>query len=212
MRVALIEKYLESIGMKLGKGDMAHTRCMIPFLLMDIVLDIYSKDIATLNLKFKIKQIRNMIGIKYREYNSEVFCRFTDEEKDELIDDMDKMCRYVADDITRLKSVFMKSCDDLPFEQKKALAGAMACGVVCTYAQTVYRDTFLHKSRFHRQLQETNNERIDAVANACYRFMEEYKPKERSLNFNGEEADLLTNIITRKIISFITNEANTLES
>lgn len=205
----IVETYLRYRGKvrtKTGKRD--NTLPLMPFFLMDIVYQIFCKDIKTMECKHQMQRYRTIWAENYQKFNNEFFRPFNEDQKDYVIDLMDEFDGYIHNTVVMMKSAVVNSfVDDAEFEDKKNLASLLTCNVLCQAAQHLYGD--MYRDRYMRK--ETNPH-IAAIQQASYKIACHYPAGKATDLTSQEQVIKMIDVLCKKIVKFLNVKENETES
>lgn len=145
----ITEKWLRSIGRHLEGGtrkgdDLA---AILPFLILDIFYDYYRKGVALREYRQEKKQLKQRMAAAYNSLNGRFFAAFNDDERDEVIDIMDSLEDYVANDVTIAETSVWNVFKNYP--ETDYLVSLYMCNMMAKAAQAVWMVVY-HNQRDSR--------------------------------------------------------------
>lgn len=136
----MINTYLKSIGMKRIKGEGLDP--LLPFIMMDSMYQIYTKEIAPLPCKHELKHIKKSGIENYNVFNRDFFRAFNVEEQGEVIDLMDDFEQFIHNDVLIAKLAIMNEMKDLSTEDASVCASCVMCNILAQAAHIVWKKIF----------------------------------------------------------------------
>ena len=139
-RKEVAEKYLAGSGIRIVNGDCFEF--VIPFIVLDIVYDLYGKYIRPLDVKFKLNQIKKLWKKSYDTINKDFFAHFSPDEIDWVIDFMDDFTTYLHNDITILRIQMLTQMNGIDDNGKDVVVAASLAGMLSDAALTYLVETY----------------------------------------------------------------------
>lgn len=136
----MIDTYLKSIGMKRIKGDGLDP--LMPFIMMDAMYQIYTKEIAPLPCRHELKHVKKSWIESYNVFNREFFRAFNVDEQGEVIDLMDDFEKFIHNDVLIAKLAIMNELRDLPTEDASVCASCVMCNILAQAAHIIWSKIF----------------------------------------------------------------------
>lgn len=136
----MIDTYLKSIGMKRIKGDGLDP--LMPFIMMDAMYQIYTKEIAPLPCRHELKHVKKSWIEGYNVFNREFFRAFNVDEQGEVIDLMDDFEKFIHNDVLIAKLAIMNELRDLPTEDASVCASCVMCNILAQAAHIIWSKIF----------------------------------------------------------------------
>ena len=130
--------------MKIIKGKDASP--ILPFLMLDVMYQVYTADISHLSCKQEVKNIKNQWVKTYNDMNRRFFSVFSEEDKMDVVDLMDLFETHISDDIVRLKANIIQSLpSDISFEDRKVIASGLICNIMTQSANIVWKHVYVNR-------------------------------------------------------------------
>ena len=205
----IVETYLKYRGkVRTNVGKRDNTLPLMPFFLMDIVYQIFCKDIKPMDCKHQMQRYRTVWANNYQKFNSDFFRPFNEEQKDYIVDLMDEFENYIHNTVVMMKSSVVNAfVDDAEFEDKKNLASLLTCNVLCQAAQHLYGDMYRNK-----YMQKESNTNIAAIQQASYKIACHY-PAGKSTDLTSKEPVLkMIDVLCKKIVQFLNEKGDETKS
>ena len=139
----LVNKYCRSVDSTLVQGNSAEP--LLPFLLGDIIYDIYVKDIQPLDLPHREDVIRQHWRRNYNMFNQPFFRSLRADDMDQVSALMDDLFEYVSLNIMQLRSELMLLLQDVPFDRRTVIVSALLCHVLAQAAQCAFGNVFRNR-------------------------------------------------------------------
>ena len=136
----LINRYFASVGRTLTQGESAEP--LLPFLLGDAILTIFTRDIAPLDLRHEEKRLRKDWSAHYTIFNRPFFSAIGIDNYDQITDLMDDFEAYIDINIMTLRSEIMLLLQDVPFERRQVIVSAILCHVLAQAAQCAWGNCY----------------------------------------------------------------------
>lgn len=137
----IVDTALKGIGKTRVQGDTLEP--IMPYLLADIMYQLFDKNISKLPLKHKLVQMRTMWLKKYKHFNKPIFSCFKESDYTEVTDLMDNVYDYLSNEITMLRSSIMLVIGNIDsFEDKKNISTLIMCHVFAQYADCTYQRVY----------------------------------------------------------------------
>lgn len=222
----IVDTYLKYRGKRrTSTGKIDNTLPLMPFFIMDVVYQIYNKDIKNIECKHQMKRYRTQWVDNYNKFNHEFFRAFNNEQRDYIIDLMDEFAEYIHNTIVMMKSAVVNSfTQETEFEDKRNLAALLTCNVLCQTAQHLYGDMYRTWSSLNnynvgeqhttykyacvdmhgmRYMKKETNQHITGVQQATYKLACWYPAgKEVDLTASDKVMDMI-NVLCKKIVYFL---------
>ena len=196
----IVDTYLKYRGKKrTATGKQDNTLPLMPFFIMDVVYQIFCKDINTLDCKHEMKRFRTQWKDNYNKFNHEFFRAFNEDQKDYIIDLMDEFDKYIHTTVVMLKSAVINSfTEETPFEDKCILASLLTCNVLCQASQHLYGDMYRN-----RYMQKETNPHIASIQQASYKIACHY-PAVKGVDLTSSDKVMqMIDVLCKKIVKFL---------
>lgn len=205
----IVDVYLKYRGKRrTEKGKRDNTLPLMPFFIMDVVYQIFCKDIKEMECKHQMKRYKNQWADNYNKFNHEFFRAFNEEQKDYIIDLMDEFGEYIHNTVVMLKSAVVNSfTQETSFEDKRNLAAFLTCNVLCQAAQHLYGDMYRN-----RYMQKEMNSHIAGVQQATYKIACCY-PAAKGVDLTSSDKVMeMIDVLCKKIVKFLALKEETEEN
>ena len=137
----IVETALKGVGMKRVEGES--TEPIMPYLLADVMYQLYQKDVIPANLRHKMRYMHKMWIQKYSHFNKKIFTYFKPEEYTEITDLMDSVGDYLSNEITMLRSQIMMILLNIDsFQDKRVISTLLMCHIFAQYAECSYNKVY----------------------------------------------------------------------
>lgn len=196
----IVDTYLKYRGKRrTATGKQDNTLPLMPFFIMDIVYQIFCKDVKPMDCKHQMQQHRTRWADNYQKFNNEFFRAFNDEQRDYIIDLMDEFDAFIHNSVVMMKSTVVNSFTaDAEFEDKKNLASLLTCNVLCQAAQHLYGD--MYRDRY---MNKESNVHIAAIQQSSYRIACHY-PASKGTDLTSKEPVLkMIDVLCKQIVKFL---------
>ena len=227
----IVDVYLKYRGKRRTKtGRRDNTLPLMPFFIMDVVYQIYDRDIKNIECKHQMKKYRNQWVDNYNKFNHDFFRAFNDEQRDYIIELMDEFGDYIHNTVVMMKSAVVNSfTQETEFEDKKNLASILTCNVLCQTAQHLYGDMYCTWSQMCNHVTETRqptfkyacidlygmkylkkevNHHIAGVQQATYKFACSYPAAKGVELTSSEQVMKMIDVLCKKIVKFLNLKAD----
>lgn len=144
--------YAESIGYHIVKGqDIDTIALMVPFLLLDCALDIFTKKVAAFPMQHNCSRYRKMWRAAYDRFNQRAFRAFSSDMQDAFIDKMDDYHDFISHHLTiaqiQCENIFKK---DYAGADLELLGALLLINELTVKASTLYTE-LCHDVRLGRR-------------------------------------------------------------
>lgn len=190
--------------MKLSEGIRDNTYPLLAFFIMDVAYQVYCKDIKDLKFRFELRKAQKQMAEGFHKFNADFFMAFNADEQDYIIDQMDEFDKYIHTSVVILKTTIMDAfANDVPFEEKKTIAAAMACNVLAQAAQHVHMDMYRNE-----RMKGLVNPFIEGVKKGS-RDVSHYYPLTKNIDLTASDK-VMANIssLCKKIVGFLKTKAS----
>ena len=184
----IVDKYLAHIHYTKVSGDSILP--VMPFIVMDVVYNMYSKTIRPVPAKHKVKLLKRKWEESYNRFDRMFLAAFTPDEQDEVFDRIDNLEDYIANYKTIAEVQTMNCFSFLDLEHQKVLACANICNILTHYAAQTWSICYKNFDRFkgtkkageryykmdgkiYKEI-DTRNKDLDTIEYASEKFMDEY--------------------------------------
>ena len=141
----IVEKYLAHIGYSKVSGESILP--VMPFIVMDVVYNMYNKTIRPLEAKHELKRLKSDWEKAYDRFDRMFLAAFTQEEQDEIIDKMDSLEEYISNAKAIAEIQTMNCFDFLTLEQQKVLACANISNLLTHYSLEIWKAVYKNYDR-----------------------------------------------------------------
>lgn len=196
----LVDAYLHRHGLRRTKGEDESFAPLLPFLMLDAMLNLYEKDIKKIPCSQMMRHQRNLWTNNYSLFNRDFFSCFNQEQKDAIIDKMDEYESYLEHHIFIAKIQIMECINFLPMDKQNGVASCLLCNILAQSAQIVWRDIYKNG-----RMQGKENPYIRNIQKWSYEFMNTYYGGELpNVNCNESKGvrDAVT-ILCNKMVEFL---------
>ena len=139
-RSELVDTALKGVGKARVSGDTFEP--IMPYLLADIMYQIYIKAVHKNSLKHKMKQMDTCWRKRYGLFNRPIFSCFEDAGV-ELTDMMDSVYQMLENDITLMRTRIVGVLNEIDkFEDKMLVASLILCHIFAEYAECSYGNCY----------------------------------------------------------------------
>ena len=139
----LINKYCKSVDSTLVQGNSAEP--LLPFLLADLIYDIYRKDIQPLDLPHREDVIRQHWRRNYNAFNQPFFQSLSPDDKEQVTDLMDDLERHIEINMMQLRSELMLLLQDVPFDRRYLIVSALLCHILAQAAMCAFGNVYKNR-------------------------------------------------------------------
>lgn len=128
----LVNKFLLHRGFSKIQGESLLP--VLPFLVMDVVYNMYNKTLRPIPAKHSLKKWKTIWEEAYNRFDRTFLAAFTSDEQDELMDKMDSLEDYISNARTVVEIQTMNCFPSAPIEKQKILACINVCNLLTHYA------------------------------------------------------------------------------
>lgn len=197
----IAETYIAYKGRKRSdKGKKDNTLPLLPFYIMDVVYQIYCKDVKDIPCRHKMAQAKKRWAKSYHSFNMDFFLAFDEDQTDYIVDQMDEFGTYIHNTLVMFKSAAISAFNaDAPFEEKKILASVLACNVLCQAAQHLYMDMYRKTN-----MKGERNKYIEDIQKASYDFANAFPASSKDIDLTSRDDVMkMIDVLCKKIIAFL---------
>lgn len=194
------EKYLKHYNLKLIDNESGW-HVLLPFLVIDVMQQIFYKEINVLPFKHELNHARKAISKEYKEFNSLFWKIFNQEETDRIIDIMDEFTSAVEDSITIARVQIMNEMKDMSTEQQKICSAMDMCNILSKLANIFWQNIFGAVAHM-----KSGDKHITGIEHYTKKLFTGYFSTNSSLIVNQNDNQAIVdsvNNITRKMVAFI---------
>ena len=202
----IIDAFCRSRGLVRKEG--ASLIPLHPFLIMDCVLQIYTKWIAVLDdCRFEAKKYRNEWKKTYNALNRTFFKAFTPEQQDAVIDMMDDFDRYIYNDLVIAQMAIMDYFDTLEhegriMEDQQVASSCILAEVLCYTAKTTWERIFKVTGQMDVY------DQIERITKSIHRFINAwYKPTTHIDVTQDQRCMDAISVLCKKVIRYLEVDA-----
>lgn len=193
-------RYLQQRDM-LCRGTVPE-QVLSPWYLMDVMYQIFSKEVATKPLKHEAKKVVKSISQYYKEFNRGLFRLLTPDEADAIIEQMDNCEEYLHNYILMCRCDIHDACVDYKDDDREFLTSVLLCRLISQLGCILWRGIFKTRTG-HPEY----NMKLEALTGALMRLAMIY---DRELNVKNvvdlNKCDKLgtdCRVLTRKLLEFV---------
>ena len=171
----IIDTALKGIGKARVQGDS--TEPIMPYLLGDIMYQIYMKNIAKLPLRHKMKLMDSSWRQRYGLFDRPLFTYFKDGESIELTDMMDNLTDYLNDEIVLMRTRVVNVLSDIEdFNHRMNISALILCHIIAQYAECSYnRCYYTTKNTSYGVIEESaSNKDLCYLRDLSYKMAMQY--------------------------------------
>lgn len=201
----IVDVWLKHRSMKLSSGKRDDNLPLMPFFIMDVVYQIYCKDIKDYPCRFRLAKAKNKWRNDYAEFNREFFRPFNADQTEYIGEQMDEFGDYIRNHVVMLKSCAMELMgDSQDFNDKKVLASVAVCNVLAQAAQHLHCDMYKRRDCTGQLVGEVNVY-IEGVKKATYDFAYSFVRGTRNIVTLTDSSRFMGMIdsLCRKIVQFL---------
>lgn len=205
----IIETAMRGIG---KRNDGEGYDPIMPYLLGDVMYQIYVNDVSHLKLSHKMKQMSGRWIQRYTHFNKPIFSAFPTTDYDELTDMMDSVNETLSNEIMMLRSGVMQTLSGVEdFERKKAITSMLLCHMFAQYAESSYRLSYFDireiingRVRFVKTISLSNPD-LCFLRDLSYKMAIQYIKETPGGELQLEAVDLqpIFNLIAKKIYNWL---------
>ena len=202
----VVDTALRGIGKTRVQGNT--TEPIMPYLLADIMYQLFDKNISPLSLKHELKQMKKMWMQKYKHFNKPVFSAFKESEFTELTDLMDDVYDYLSNEIVMLRSKTMLVIEGIEsFETKQAVSNLIMCHIFAEYADCCYQRVYykIKKESFGIIEEPISNPDLCYLRDLSYRMAMQIIKETPGGKFEFRDVDMksMFSLIAKKIYQWL---------
>lgn len=193
---SVTQTYLKSKGMILdGEGWVSP---LMPYLIMDMFYDIYTKKILSLSLRHEQKKKAGEISRMYKTFNDVLFRPQTEDGKVLLTDLMDELVEATHNTRVKLKCALMDCLSFEEFEIREVHASMVLADALVSLANGYWAECYRN-----RQGQEVENELLTKIGKRVFYIMNYWHPLDRNINCsNDDKVSALIKMLIRETTDF----------
>ena len=137
----LSDKYLSRLGIRRLAGS--GIEAIAPFFVLDLMYQIFTRDIMKIPCKQKLKQLKSQWLKTYTAFNKDFFSVYTEAEKSDIIDLMDEFGDSVYNDliITQV-SIRNELPKELSFEDTTSITASMLSNILIQVAKVIWNRVY----------------------------------------------------------------------
>lgn len=193
----LVDTYIARLGLKRLKGSDVSP--LLPFFILDLMYQVLTKEVVPVKVSQETKRALNGWVHSYNLLNRDFFSSFNDDQRDDVIDLMDRFSDRIANDVVITEVSIMKQLSKygVGFEDQKALAAGMLCNIMAKQASIVWEEVF-HLLPMNRY--------IAAIERYSKLWFQSYFLKRFSVHINPNEDKticLAVDILCKKVTRFL---------
>lgn len=170
MRQDIIDTFAKHNNLIL-KGVTPENNCIfMPYILMDVVLQIYQHEIKTAPLKFMANHWKKEMRRAYNRFNLPFFKPFSINQADAIGDTMEEFENYIAPELRDMKKSIVDQLSDINFTQREICAACIVCNIFA-------RESERQWERYYDQKVFGKNKHLIDVMEYSYKIIELTCPK-----------------------------------
>ena len=137
----IVEKALKGVGKQRVQGDT--TEPIMPYLLADVMYQLYLEDIPSYPLRHEMKRMSTLWRERYKHFNKPLFSQFHPTEFTEITDLMDDVYESLHNEIVMLRSNIMTMISGIEsFNTRHAVSTLIMCHIFAQYADCSYQRVY----------------------------------------------------------------------
>lgn len=143
--IEILDAFLVRHGVVRKKGESI--RLVLPWYIMDIVFQIYDKDIKDFDIKGKsqlLNRWRNKWKEAYNKFNKDFFDCFDTDQTNDIVERFDEFQDYVNHNLyilyIAILDVFERFESDKDAKWQETAAKCFLAELLCSYAEKIWRD------------------------------------------------------------------------
>ena len=165
----IVDIYLISKGMARKGGSDNDLSPILPLIIMDSALTMFTSYIRPVKCKYMMRKLQNEWSRLYKTFNDEYFSLYDEEQTDFIIEFMNDFERYID---KHLKIAFVQVMNQVSFEsmeRQKVIAATILISVLTQSAQIIYEGLYAKaKIKFKHQVLERMEQAIYEWRNLYY--------------------------------------------
>lgn len=200
----IVDVWLKHRGMKLSGGKRDYNLPLMPFFIMDVVYQIYCKDIKDIPCRHKMAQAQKRWAKSYHSFNMDFFLAFNEDQTDYIVDQMDEFETYIHNTLVMFKATAISSFNvDAPFDEKRILASVLACNVLCQAAQRLHMDMYRKTN-----MKGERNKYIEDIQKASYDFANAFPASSKDIDLTSRDDVMkMIDVLCKKIVQFLKDKS-----
>lgn len=196
------------VAAKYAKGSIVP---IMPFLVADLIHNIYTRNVASMNCKFAMAQAKKQWRDSYQKFNKEFFDAFADEQVDKVVDFMDDFEDKIYNTIEILRiEILSMMPKNISFEKQMTvsyliLAYVLSWGAIGCWSQCYKTDVKVFKvgKAMQYTCKEERNPDLLKMAQAINKFTNAYCPELRHLEVQSmDKFYSLWDVFSKQIADF----------
>lgn len=196
----LISAYMRHIGKTYVTNDADDLTPLLPFFILDVEYQLYSKYILPLRCSHDARRWKAIWGQTYTALNRDFFSAFTDEQRDAVIERMDGMTDFVSEDIVKTQdTVVAYLATQIPRDKCGVISVCMMCSALAQSAGIVYEQVYRgEKGR------GAKNPRIEKLIHCISRFLNSWHKPDRHITCNDDsEVDAAVTRLQARLVAWL---------
>lgn len=164
----LVTRFWEAKGFRvIGGKQKDDLEGILPWLLADLINTAYRRDIEGAKCRFELKAAKKDWKNAYDAFIGEFFKAYREEDYEEVVDHMQSLEDYLAEDIEGLRTAVKSRLEFLEDEERDIAASAYIGFVLSVVAQTVHKSVYKEVQPLTRWRKEHMGGRQNIVSAPC---------------------------------------------
>lgn len=201
----IVDKYLSHYNLSLTSGN--GYQVLLPFLTMDMMQQIFYKEIFHLPMKHEMNKAKKTINREYHVFNTLFWNIFdTQEDQDEIIDIMDEYSEFIRVPFQLARNAVMNDMGDLSEREKRICSAMNMCNILAKLANIYWSNIFALVG--HRRKGDIH---ITEIENATKVLFQRYFAEHSALCINqnlSEQVNTAMNNLISKMVEFVKSKTN----
>ena len=197
----VINAFFKANGLKVLSGNGESMMSFLPFFMMDACYQLYTKDIAPLDVKFEAKRWKNVWKDAYNKFNHMLFKSFNADQEDYVIDKMDEFEKYAMNHIVILKVQLIGMLREMGIDddEGQVIAASITCNTLAQSAQSIWKRTY---QGIYGNFED--NPYITNIERATIKFAEAYRKSTITISINRFPKIVeAMNILCKKMVAWV---------
>lgn len=172
----LVDAYIKYRGLKRLEGEGQDISCLVPLLLLDMHLQLFTTSVSGIKCSHETQQARTRWRECYNRFNKGSFLAFNNDYKDAIIDLMDDLSEYISNNVMFLRVAVMDVFkDQMDVDDQARVADILLCNTFAQLASSWHGSVFKRVSVFHKfEYQPEYNHEIDGMIRRSLEFCNGY--------------------------------------
>lgn len=169
----LVDAYIKFRGFHRLNGDGNDISCLVPLILLDMHLQLYDTSISKIPCRHETQRARTRWRECYNKFNRGSFLAFNREYKNQVIDLMDDLTDFTANNVMFLRVAVMDVFkDQASLEDQDRIADIVICNTFAQIAVSWWGSTFKRVSPFNsREYLPEHNGFLEGMARRSKEFL-----------------------------------------